>query len=77
MTNRRRPWHQRFVRRVTRHSPVRAIMTPTPLSLMSAATLLGCFIALLSGLLAVAFLLAATSAGGLACQLRKRHALTT
>lgn len=75
MTNRRRPWHERLVRSLTRHAPVRAIMVPSPLSLMSAVTLLGCFIALLSGVLAVAFVLAATSAGGLACQLRQHDDL--
>jgi hypothetical protein len=49
MTNRRRPWHELLVRRVTRHAPVRAIMTPSPLSLMSAFTLCGRLIALLFG----------------------------
>ncbi len=68
MTNRRRPWHQRLVCRVIRHSPARSIKTPSPLSLMSAVTLLGCFIALLLGFNAVAFVLAASSIGCLACQ---------
>ena len=77
MTNRRRPWHQRLGRSLTRHAPVRAIMVPSPLSLMSAVTLLGCFIALLSGVMAVALVLVATSIGSLTCQLRKHHDLPT
>ena len=77
MTNRRRPWHQRLVRRVTRHTQVRPMKTPSPLSLMSAFTLLGSLIALLSGIFAIALVLAATSIGSLACQLRKRHDLPT
>lgn len=77
MTNRRRPWHQRFARRVARHAPVRAITTTSPLSLMSGFTLLVSFIALLSGIFAVALVLAATSAGGLACQRCQHDDLST
>ncbi len=71
MINRRRPWHQRLVRKVTRHVPLNVAMTPSPLSLMSAFTLLGSFIALLSGIIAVSLVLATASAGSLACQLRQ------
>jgi hypothetical protein len=46
-------------------------MVPSPLSLISAVTLLGCFIALLSGVMAVALVLVATSIGSLACQFRQ------
>ncbi len=77
MTNRRRPWHQRLVRRVTRHAPVRAILTPSPLSFMAAFTLLGSLFALLSGIFAVALVLAASSIGCLACQLRQQDDLPT
>jgi hypothetical protein len=77
MTNRRRPWHQRFVRRVTRHLPVKPVMTPSPLSLMSAVTLFGCFIDILSGIFTVALVLIATSIGCLACQLRQHDDLPT
>jgi hypothetical protein len=73
--NRRRPWHQRLVRRVTRHAPVRAIMTPSPLSLMSAFTLLGSLFALLSGIFAVALVLATASAGSVACLFRQQSNL--
>jgi hypothetical protein len=37
--NRRRPWHQRLVRRVTRHVPLNVVVKPSPLGLMSAFTL--------------------------------------
>ena len=77
MTNRRRIWHERLVRRVTRHAPVRAIRSPSPLSLMSVITFLGSLIALQAGVFAVALVLIATSAGGLACQLSKHHHLPT
>ena len=71
MTNRRRPWHQRLVRRVTRHAPVRAIMIPSPLILMFALTLLGSLIALLSGLFAVALVLASAVVACAACHQSK------
>lgn len=73
--NRRRPWHQRLVRRVTRHAPVTAIMTPSPLSLMSAFTLLGSLFAILSGIFAVALVLATASAGSVACLFRQQSNL--
>lgn len=75
--NRRRPWHQRLVRRVTRHAPVRAIMTPSPLSLMSVFTLLGSLFALLSGTFAVALVLATASAGSVACLFKQHLKLPT
>ena len=71
MTNRRLPWHQRLVRRVTRHAPVSAITTPSPLSLMFVITFLGSLIALLAGVFAVAFVLATTSIGSLTFQFRQ------
>ena len=77
MTNRRRPWHQCFVRRVTRHTTVRPIMTPPPLSLMAAVKLFGSLISLLSGIFAAALVLVATSIGSLTCQLRKHQDLPT
>ena len=75
--NRRRPWHQRLARRVTRHAPVRAIMTPSPLSLMSVFTLLGSLFALLSGIFAVALVLATASAGSVACLFKQHPKLPT
>jgi hypothetical protein len=75
--NRRHPLYQRLVRKVTRHAPVRAIMTPSPLSIMSAFTLLGSLIALLSGIFAVALVLATASAGSVACLLRQQSNLSS
>jgi hypothetical protein len=77
MMNRRRPWHQRLVRKVTRHVPLNVVMTPSPLSLMSAFTLLGSFIALFSGIFAVALALATASAGSVACLFRQQPNLST
>ncbi len=71
MTNRRRPWHQRLVRKVTRHVPLQRAMKPSPLSLFVAFNLLGSLIAFLSGLFAVAFVLATASAGTAFCLLRQ------
>jgi len=51
--NRRRPWHQRLVRKVTRHVPLNVVVKPSPLSLFTAINLLGSLIALLSGIFAV------------------------
>lgn len=73
--NRKRPFHQRLCRKVARHAPVRAIMTPSPLSLMSALTLLGSLVALLSGIIAVALVLATASAGSVACLFRQQSNL--
>jgi len=42
---------------------------------MSAVTLLGCYIALLSGSMAVAFVLATASAGSVACLFRQQSNL--
>ena len=65
--NRRRPWHQRLVRKVTRYFPVNVVVKPSPLSLMSVFTLLGSLIALLSGIFAVSLVLATASVGSVAC----------
>jgi hypothetical protein len=72
MMNRRRPWHQRLVRKVTRHVPLNVVVKSSPLSLMSAFTLLGSFIALLSGIFAVSLVLATASAGSVACLFRQQ-----
>lgn len=50
-------------------------MTPSPLSLMSAFTLLGSLFALLSGIFAVALVLATASAGSVACLFRQQSNL--
>lgn len=70
--NRRRPFHQRLVRKVTRHVPLNVVVKPSPLSLMSAFTLLGSLIALISGIFAVSVVLATASAGSVACLLRQQ-----
>lgn len=72
MINRRRPWHQRIIRKVTRHVPLNVVMTPSPLSIMSAFNVLGCLVALLSGFLAVASVLGIAAVACLAIQLRKQ-----
>jgi hypothetical protein len=54
-----------------------SIMTPSPLSLMSAITFLGSLIALLSGCMVVSLVLAASSTGSLTCQFRNHHDLPT
>ena len=77
MTNRRRPWHQRLVRKVTRHVPLNVVVTPSPLSLFTAINLLGSLIALLSGIFAVAFVLATASAGSVACMLRQQFNISS
>ena len=69
--NRRRPWHQRLVRKVTRHVPLNATMVGSPLGIFFAFNLLGCLLALLFGYMAVAVVLAAAAIGCLACQARK------
>lgn len=71
--NRRRPLIQRLVRRV----PLRAVMTQAPLIVMSALCATGCLIALLSGFLAVAFVLGTAAAAGLTLQLRQQDDLPT
>ena len=75
--NRRRPWHQRLVRKVRRHVPLNVVVKPSPLSLMSAFTLLGSFIALLSGIFAVALVLATASAGSVACLFKQQPKLSS
>jgi hypothetical protein len=75
MTNRRRPWHQRLVRKVTRHVPFNAVVKPSPLSLFTAINLLGSLIALLSGIFAVSLVLATASAGSVACLFKQQSNL--
>ncbi len=72
MTNRRRPWHQRLVRKMTGHVPLQQAMKPSPLSLFFAFNLFGSLIAFLSGFFAVAFVLAIASAGAAFCLLRQQ-----
>lgn len=74
--NRRRPWHQRLVRKVTRHVPLNATMAGSPLGIFFAFNLLGCLLAVLCGYMAVAVVLAAAAIGCLACQVRKDSNLT-
>ena len=71
----RRPWHQRLVRKVTRHVPLNIVVKPSPLSLFTAINLLGSLIALLSGIIAVALVLATASAGSVACLFRQQSNL--
>jgi hypothetical protein len=77
MINRRRPWHQRLLRIVTRHGLLHRAMTLSPLSLMSAFTLLGSLIALLSGIFVVALVLATASAGSVACLFKQQPNLSS
>jgi len=70
--NRRRPWHQRLVRKVTRQVPLNVVVKPSPLSLMSVFTLVGSLIALLSGIFAVSLVLATASVGSVACLFRQQ-----
>ena len=72
MINRRRPWHQRLLRIVTRHGLLHRAMTLSPLSLMSVFTLVGSLIALLSGIFAVSLVLATASVGSVACLFRQQ-----
>ena len=75
--NRRRPWHQRLVRKVTRHVPLNVVVKPSPLSLMSVFTLVGSLIALLSGIFVVALVLATASAGSVACLFKQQPNLSS
>ena len=75
--NRRRPWHQRLVRKVTRHVPLNDVVKPSPLSLFTAINLLGSLIALLSGILAVSLVLATASAGSVACMFKQQSNLSS
>ena len=77
MTNRRRPWHGRIIRKVTRHVPLNVVVKSSPLSLMSTFTLLGSLIALLSGIFAVALVLATASAGSVACLFRQQFNISS
>jgi hypothetical protein len=75
MINRRRPWHQRLLRKVTRHVPLYVVVKPSPLSLFTAINLLGSLIALLSGIFAVSLVLATASAGSVACLFKQQSNL--
>ena len=75
--NRRRPWYQCLVRKVTRHVPLNVVVTPSPLSLFTAINLLGSLIALISGIFAVSLVLATASAGSVACLFRQHPKLPT
>lgn len=69
--NRRRPWHQRLARKVTRHVPLNAAMMGSPLGIFFAFNLLGCLLAVQFGYMAVGVVLAAAAIGCFACQARK------
>ena len=69
--NRRRPWHQRLVRKASRHFPPGGFMLHSPLAIFFVFNLLGCLLAVLFGYMAVAVVLAAAAIGCLACQARK------
>lgn len=69
MTNRRRPIHQRLLRSGPRRDRFRAILQPSPLSLLAGVTLLAAGVALFSGCPAPALVLAASSFGSLARQI--------
>lgn len=74
--NRRRPWHQRLVRKMKRHLPAaRSRPGSSPMRLFVACNLLGCFAALMAGVLAVALVLAVANVGCLACQFRRHSDL--
>jgi hypothetical protein len=77
MMNRCRPWHQRLIRKVTRHVPLDVVVKPSPLSLFTAINLLGSLIALLSGIFAVALVLATASAGSVGCLFRQQSNLSS
>ena len=47
--NRRRPWNQRLVRKVTRRVPLNGTMAGSPLGILLAFSLLGCLLAVLFG----------------------------
>jgi hypothetical protein len=64
---------QRLLRKVTRHGLLHRAKTLSPLSFFFTINLLGSIIALLSGVLAVALVLATASAGSVACLLRRRQ----
>jgi hypothetical protein len=70
--NRRRPWHQRLVRKVTRHVPLNVVVKPSPLSFFTAINILGSLIALISGIFAVSLVLATAGAGSVACLFRQK-----
>ena len=75
--NRRRPWHHRLVRKVTRHVPLNVVVKPSPLSLFTAINLIGSLIALISGIFAVSLVLATASAGSVACMFKQQSNLSS
>jgi len=75
--NIKHPWHQRLVRKVTRHIPLNVGVKPSPSSLMSAFTLHGSLIALISGIFAVSLVLATASAGSVACLYKQQSNLSS
>lgn len=77
MMNRRRPWYQRLIRRVTRRVPLDVVVKPSPLRLISVFTLFGSLFALLSGIFAVALVLATASVGSVACLFRQQSNLSS
>ena len=64
---------QRLLRKVSRHGLLHRARTLSPLSFFFTINLLGSLIALLSGVFAVAIVLAAASAASIACLLRHQQ----
>ena len=75
--NIKHPWHQRLVRKVTRHIPLNVGVKPSPLSRFTAINLLGCLIALISGIIPVSLVLATASAGSVACLYKQQSNLSS
>jgi hypothetical protein len=73
--NKKRLWPHRLTRKVMRHIPLKESMSPSPLGIFSALNLLGSFIALQSGLIVLALVLATASAGAAACLCRQQSNL--
>lgn len=69
--NRRRPRHQRIVRKVFRHAPHVGSIRITPLSVLSGIHLLGGLAALLFGSFAVALVFVAGTFACVACHFRR------
>ena len=74
--NRRRPWHQRIVRKVTRHVPLKSVMVGSPLGIFFIFNVLSFLVATLFGYMAIAAVLAAAAVGCLACHIRRHSNLT-
>ena len=71
--NRRRPWPQRLIRRVTRHAALRGLVASSPLSILFGVNAIGSLVALASGAYAVAAVLAGSSVASWVCQFRCYH----